>query len=84
MLSVSDPASHHPRHAGEDSRSHIKRILRERKEQGLRGPTLVELASELGLGKTTVHHHLKWMEQHGEVRIEPPRREIVLLEGGAT
>lgn len=82
MLSLTSHPPRHPRHAGEESRSLIKDALRKRKAEGKRDPILVELANETGLSKTTVHHHLKWLEERGEVRIEPPRREIVLVEGG--
>lgn len=76
-------SSYHPRRArkpGEESRALIKQALRARRGSGRAAPTVEELADEAGLAKSTVQHHLVWMVEHNEVRIEQARREIVLLD----
>lgn len=75
------PAPRAPRARGEVSRSLIRAHLRNLRSQGQRPPTLDEIAEAVGLSKTTVHHHLTWMEERGLISISPPRREIILLDG---
>lgn len=70
-----------PRRRGENARERIKAELRRRRAAGLAAPTLEELAEAAGLVKSTIHHHLAWLEEHGIIRIAEARRQIQLLDG---
>lgn len=75
-----EPTNHRrARRSGEQSRALIRQALRGRQIHGEPSPTIADLATATQLAPSTVHHHLKWMEKHGQVRIVF-RREIILLD----
>ena len=70
---------------GEQQRAAIRDALRQRLVGKEAPPTLDELSALLGLSKTTLRHHIRWLEQRGVVAIqEEPRsllrKVVVLLE----
>lgn len=78
-------ASDHARRGnerGDSTRSAIVAVLRERLREGHQAPTLDEIVTATGLGKTTIRYHINLLAIAGTIRYQK-RREIVLTEHDA-
>jgi len=85
-MTTPTPTDRHARERGEQTRERIREAIHSRHQCTSRWPTLDEIVGDTGFGKSTVRWHIDWMasQQVPQVRIEPARREIVLLDGAPT
>ena len=79
-MPASDPARR-GNERGDGTRAAIMAVLRGRIRDGHQAPTLDEVVTATGLGKTTIRYHITLLAATGTVRYQK-RREIVLVEDG--